>query len=79
MKDFYEMIDKLNFIDDMKEFFNIKEKLLDFIISSSYSVCLIGGIIGIILYTFGLKKAKNSGSIALGVYLILNILANCLK
>lgn len=44
------------------------------IVISSYWICLIGGLIGIILYVFGYKKGKNYPMISIATYLIIRIL-----
>ena len=56
----------------------MKEKVLSTILACSYNGCLIIGLIGIILYAFGLQKSKNTASISIGVYLIISILGKCL-
>ncbi len=53
----------------------IKEIAEDFIMSS-YWICLIAGLIGIILFLFGYKKGKNIAMIMPGVYLIIKILGS---
>lgn len=47
----------------------------DIVLSSKY-ICVIGGMIGLILYLFGLKKGKTVASIAPIVYLIIRILGS---
>ena len=44
------------------------------VILSSYWICLIGGMIGLILYIFGYEKGKNYPLISIALYLIINIL-----
>lgn len=44
------------------------------IVLSNYWICLIGGLIGLILYIFGLKKGKDYAFIAPAVYMIIRIL-----
>lgn len=46
------------------------------IVLSSYYVCLICGLIGIILFLFGYKKGKNIATVMPGVYLIIRILGS---
>lgn len=45
---------------------------------SSYWICLIGGLIGLVLYLFGCKKGKNAATIAPAIYLIIRILSSVL-
>lgn len=51
----------------------IAEWLKD-IVLISYWGCLIGGLIGIILYVFGYKKGKSYPMVSIGMYLIIRIL-----
>ena len=51
-------------------------ELIKNIVVSSYWVCLIAGLIGIILFLFGYKKGKNIAMIMPGVYLIIKILGS---
>ena len=48
------------------------------IVLSSYWICVIGGVIGLILYLFGLKKGKDFAFIAPAIYMILKILGGVL-
>lgn len=48
------------------------------IVLSNYWICLIGGMIGLILYIFGLKKGKDYAFIAPAVYMIIRILGGVL-
>ena len=48
------------------------------IVLSNYWICLIGGMIGLILYIFGLKKGKEYAFIAPAVYMIIRILGGVL-
>ena len=48
------------------------------VILSSYQICLIGGIIGLILYLFGLKKGKDIAFISPAIYLIIRIIGGVL-
>lgn len=55
----------------------IEEWLLEVgrdIVLSSYWICVIGGLIGIILYIFGCKKGKTVASITPVIYIIIRIL-----
>lgn len=44
------------------------------VLLSSYWICLIGGLIGLILYIFGYEKGKKAPLISIAMYLIINIL-----
>lgn len=44
------------------------------VILSSYWICLIGGLIGLILYAFGSKKGKEAAMLSPIIYLIIRIL-----
>ena len=48
------------------------------IVLSSYWICLIGGLIGLILYVFGYEKGKKYPFISIALYLIINILGSVL-
>ncbi|SCH33770.1 Uncharacterised protein [uncultured Clostridium sp.] len=48
------------------------------IIISSYYICIIVGLIGIILFLFGWKKGKNLAMVMPGVYLIIKILGGAI-
>ena len=48
--------------------------LLESLVSCSYWMCIIGGLIGLFLYIFGYEKGKNYPFISIGIYLIINIL-----
>lgn len=43
------------------------------IVLSSYWICLIGGMIGLVLYIFGYKNGKNFPLISIALYMIINI------
>lgn len=54
----------------------IEEWLIEFgkdIVLSSNYVCLIGGLIGLILYIFGCQRGKTVATIAPVVYLIIRM------
>lgn len=53
----------------------LSELLKDVIVSSQY-ICIIGGLIGLILYLFGLKKGKTVASISPVIYIIIRILGS---
>ena len=44
------------------------------IVLSSYWICLIGGLIGLILYIFGYEKGRKAPLISIALYLIINII-----
>jgi len=44
------------------------------VLLSSYWICLIGGMIGLILYVFGYEKGRKAPLISIAMYLIINIL-----
>ena len=48
------------------------------IVLSSYWICLIGGLIGLVLYVFGCQKTKSAYMVAPVVYLIIRILGSVL-
>jgi len=48
------------------------------VVLSSYHICLIGGVIGLILYLFGLKKGKDFAIISPAIYLIIKIIGGVL-
>ena len=48
------------------------------IVLSSYYICLIGGLIGLVLYVFGCQKTKSAYMIAPVIYLIIRMLGSIL-
>lgn len=44
------------------------------IVLSSYWICVIGGMIGLILYIFGYEKGRKAPMLSIAIYLIINIL-----
>ena len=48
--------------------------LCEGIVLSSYWICLIGGLIGLILYIFGYEKGKKAPMLSIAIYLIINII-----
>ena len=44
------------------------------IVLSSYWICVIGGMIGLILYIFGYEKGRKAPLLSIAIYLIINIL-----
>lgn len=66
------MLDKLNPFKFLLDLANL-------LVEGSYYFCLIGAIIGMILYLFGLKKCKNSPFIGVAVYIIIRMLGAVLN
>ena len=64
----------LDFINPMSLLNGFLRSLCEGIVLSSYWVCLIGGLIGLILYIFGYEKGKKAPLISIALYLIINIL-----
>jgi hypothetical protein len=48
------------------------------IVLSSYWICLIGGLIGLVLYIFGCQRTKSAYMIAPVIYLIIRMLGSVL-
>ena len=48
------------------------------IVLSSYWICLIGGLIGLVLYIFGCQRTKSAYMIAPVIYLIIRMLGSIL-
>ena len=46
------------------------------IVLSSYWVCVIAGVIGLLLYIWGLKKGKDIAMITPAIYIIIRILGS---
>ena len=44
------------------------------IVLSSYWICVIGGMIGLILYIFGYEKGRKAPMLSIAIYLIINII-----
>lgn len=53
---------------------NVVMNILEVVLEFSADICLIGGLIGIILYMYGCKKLKNAAMIAWAVNLIVQII-----
>ena len=49
-------------------------RCLEGILLSSYWICLIGGMIGLILYIFGYEKGRKAPMLSIVIYLIINII-----
>ena len=56
----------------------MKAKIIFSVLGCSYNLCLIGGLVSFILYAYGLDKCKHGPTIAIGIYLVLSILGECL-
>lgn len=48
------------------------------VVLSSYWICVIGGVVGLILYLFGLNKGKDYAFIAPAIYMIIRIIGGVL-
>ena len=48
--------------------------LCEGIVLSSYWLCLIGGLIGLILYVFGYETGRKAPMLSIAIYLIINII-----
>lgn len=51
-------------------------KISETIVLSSYWVCVLAGVIGLILYIWGLKKGKDIAMITPAIYIIIRILGS---
>ena len=47
-------------------------KFISVALELNYSVCIIVGMVGIILYMAGMEKCKHTASISLIIYLLIN-------
>ena len=61
-------------INPMELVYSFLRSLCEGIVLSSYWICLIGGLIGLILYIFGYEKGKKAPLISIALYLIINII-----
>lgn len=64
----------LDFINPMSLLNSFLRSLCEGIVLSSYWICLIGGLIGLILYIFGYEKGKKAPMLSIAIYLIINII-----
>ena len=64
----------LDFINPMNWLNSFLGSLCEGIVLSSYWICLIGGLIGLILYIFGYEKGKKAPMLSIAIYLIINII-----
>ena len=64
----------LDFINPMSWLNSFLISLCEGIVLSSYWICLIGGLIGLILYIFGYEKGRKAPMLSIAIYLIINIL-----
>lgn len=54
-------------------------EILEGIMLTSYQVCLIGGLTGLILFVFGWKKGKDIAFISPAIYIIIRILGGVIS
>ena len=64
----------LDFINPINWLNSFLISLCEGIVLSSYWICLIGGLIGLILYIFGYEKGKKAPMLSIAIYLIINII-----
>ena len=64
----------LDFINPISWLNSLLSYISTGIVLSSYWICLIGGLIGLILYIFGYEKGRKAPLISIALYLIINIL-----
>ena len=57
------------------EIYEVAIALFEGITTLSSLICLTAGMIGLLLWIFGYEKGKNYPFISIGVYLIINIIA----
>ena len=53
-------------------------KFISVALELNYSVCIIVGMVGIILYMAGMEKCKHTASISLIIYLLINLIGKCM-
>ena len=64
----------LDFINPISWLNSLLTYIGESIVLSSYWICLIGGMIGLILYIFGYEKGRKAPLLSIAIYLIINIL-----
>lgn len=64
----------LDFINPISWINELLTYIGESIVLSSYWICLIGGLIGLILYIFGYEKGRKAPMLSIAIYLIINIL-----
>ena len=64
----------LDFINPISWLNSLLTYIGESIVLSSYWICLIGGLIGLILYIFGYEKGRKGPLISIALYLIINII-----
>ena len=64
----------LDFINPISWLNSLLTYIGESIVLSSYWICLIGGLIGLILYIFGYEKGRKAPMLSIAIYLIINIL-----
>lgn len=57
---------------------NMLNEVFKDIILSSYWICLIGGVVGVILYIYGYEKGKKAPMLSIAIYMIINIIGRAL-
>lgn len=58
----------------LEKFFKLN--ILQNLVLSSYWICLIGGVIGLILFVFGCQKGKKMAMVSPAIYIIIRILGS---
>ena len=64
----------LDFINPISWLNSLLTYIGESIVLSSYWICLVGGVIGLILYIFGYEKGRKAPLLSIAIYLIINIL-----
>ena len=64
----------LDFINPISWLNSLLTYIGESIVLSSHWICSIGGLLGLILYTFGYEKGKKAPMLSIAIYLIINIL-----
>ena len=64
----------LDFINPISWLNSLLTYIGESIVLSSYWICLIGGLIGLILYIFGYEKGRKAPMLSIAIYFIINIL-----
>lgn len=64
----------LDFINPISWLNSLLTYIGESIVLSSYWICLIGGLIGLILYIFGYENGRKAPMLSIAIYLIINII-----
>ena len=64
----------LDFINPISWLNSLLTYIGESIVLSSYWICLIGGLIGLILYIFWYEKGRKAPMLSIAIYLIINII-----